>query len=160
MREPRERGPGLQRRHRASAFRRAAAHLDLAPAGLAAHEQDRAFLQDLDPAFALLGLIGAEVEADNLGTAQPSAEADHQHGPVAQAPQIEGERASMRNTSSDSTGSFWTGGRVGFPLWKGGGPRACWRRMPARTSVMGGSWRSRDVPRWRKCQLKPASRAR
>src|SRR4051812_34739963 len=28
--------------------------------------------------------------------------------------------SSMRNTSSDSTGSFWTGGRVGFPLWSGG----------------------------------------
>ena len=44
--------PGFQRRNRAGGVAGAAADLDLAPAGLAAHLDDDALVQELDPAGA------------------------------------------------------------------------------------------------------------
>ena len=104
--------PGLKSDDRAGGVAGAAADLDLAPAGLASHANDDALVEDLDPAGAVLGLVGAAVEADDFGAAQAAGEADQQDGAVAQAAQVT-SRAS-RSSPADlrrSTASFWSGGR-------------------------------------------------
>ena len=66
----------------------AAADLDLAPAGLAAHPNEEALVQEFDPAGAFFGLVGAAVETDDFAAAQPAGKAEQQDGAVAQAAQI------------------------------------------------------------------------
>src|SRR3984885_12741501 len=80
--------PGLKGCDRAGEVAGAAADLDLAPAGLAAHPDDDALIEDFDPSGAFLGLIGAAVEADDFGAAQTAGETNQQDGAVAQPPQI------------------------------------------------------------------------
>ena len=92
--------PGLEQRDGAGVGARAAADLDLAPAGLAENlQQDAAVVVrifagriDLDPAGPVLALAGAAVEADDLGAAQRPGEAERQDGAVAQSPQVHLER--------------------------------------------------------------------
>ena len=84
--------PGFEKGDRAGVGARAAADLDLAPAGLAADGEERAFGEDFDPAGAVFGLAGPAIEADDFGAAQAAGEADRQDRPVAQAPQIHVER--------------------------------------------------------------------
>ncbi len=66
---------------------RAAADLNLAPAGLAAQAEEHALVEDLDPAAAVLGLVAAAIQANDLGAAQAAGKAQEQHGAVTQAPQ-------------------------------------------------------------------------
>ena len=80
--------PGFEEGDRAGVGARAAADFDVAPAGLAADGQQRAFGKDLDPAGAVFGLAGPAIEADDFGAAEAAGEADRQNGPVAQAAQI------------------------------------------------------------------------
>ena len=84
--------PGFEESDRAGVGARAAADFDVAPAGLAADGQERAFGEDLDPAGAVFGLAGPAIEADDFGAAQAAGEADRQDRPVAQAPQIHLQR--------------------------------------------------------------------
>ena len=53
---------------------------------------DDAVGQKFDPACAINSLIGAAVEADDFGAAQPSGKAQHQDGAVAQVSQVVAER--------------------------------------------------------------------
>ena len=46
-----------------------------------------ALVENFDPAAAILGLVAAAIEADDLGAAQAAGEAEQQHGAVAQAAQ-------------------------------------------------------------------------
>jgi hypothetical protein len=51
---------------RAGRIRRAAADLDLAPAGLAAQDDEQAVVEDLDPATAVFSLVAASIQPDDL----------------------------------------------------------------------------------------------
>ena len=84
--------PGFEEGDRAGVGARPAADFDVAPAGLAADGQERAFGQDFDPAGAVFGLAGPAIEADDFGAAEAAGEADRQNRPVAQAAQIHLER--------------------------------------------------------------------
>ena len=77
--------PGLDGDDRAGGIRRAAADLDLAPAGLASYGQERPFGEELDPAGAVFALVTPTIEPDDLGTAQAAGKADRQDRPVAKA---------------------------------------------------------------------------
>ncbi len=87
VRDAAELQPGLQRHDRAGGVGRAAADLDLAPAGLAAQGHQHALVEDFDPAGTVFGLVAADIETDDLGTAQAAGKAEQQHGAVAQAAQ-------------------------------------------------------------------------
>ncbi|MBY5666795.1 hypothetical protein HFO33_29350 [Rhizobium leguminosarum] len=50
-------------------MRGAAANLDFAPPGLAAQEDEKALIENIDPATTVLGLIAAKVEAGDFGAA-------------------------------------------------------------------------------------------
>ena len=84
--------PGLEQRDGAGVGARAAADLDLAPAGLAKNLQQGAAVHEFDPAGPVLGLIGTAIEADDFGAAQRPGEAERQNGAVAQAAQVHVER--------------------------------------------------------------------
>ena len=90
--DPAKLQPDLERQNRAAQFAAAAADLDLAPAGLAAHPDDDALLQHLDPAGAVRGLIRPAVEARYFGATQAAGEAEQQDGAIAQAAQVVFER--------------------------------------------------------------------
>jgi hypothetical protein len=79
--------PGLQGDDRAGGVAGAAADLDFAPPGLAAHPDEDALVQEFDPAGAVLGVVGPAVEPGDLAPAQAAGEADQQDGAVAQAAQ-------------------------------------------------------------------------
>ena len=84
--------PGFEQGDRAGVGPRAAADLDLAPAGLAADGEEGALGEDLDPAGAVFGLAGSAIEPDDFGAAEAAGEADRQNRPVAQAPQVHVQR--------------------------------------------------------------------
>ena len=94
--DPPEPQPGLEQGDRAGVGARAPADLDLAPAGLAADGEEGALGEDFDPAGAVLGLVRATIEPNDLGTAQTAGEADRENGPVAQATQIHVQRRQHR----------------------------------------------------------------
>jgi hypothetical protein len=52
-----------------------------------AQRHQHAFIENLDPATAVLGLVAADIEADDLGAAQAAREAEQEHGAIAQAAQ-------------------------------------------------------------------------
>ena len=76
VRDAREFQPGLKRHDRAGEIGRAAADLDFAPAGLAAQGDEQALVEELDPAGAVVGLIAADIEADDFRAAQAAGEAE------------------------------------------------------------------------------------
>jgi hypothetical protein len=84
--------PGFEENDWAGVGTRAAADFDVAPAGLAADRQERAFGEQLDPAGAVICLAGPAIEADDFGAAQAAGKADRQDRPVAQAPQVHVQR--------------------------------------------------------------------
>src|SRR5271168_1088942 len=79
--------PGLQGDDGAGGVARAAADLDFTPPGLAAHANEDALVQQLDPAGAFRGLFGPAVEPGDFTAAEAAGEADQQDGTVAQAAQ-------------------------------------------------------------------------
>ena len=97
--DAREAQPGLEGRDRAGGGHRAAADLDLAPAGLAAQGQQQALRHDPGPAGAPAGpvaalrveVLAAAVEPGDLGAAQPAGKAHQKHRPVAQPPKVVGQ---------------------------------------------------------------------
>src|SRR3984957_160991 len=80
--------PGLEQGDRTGLRSRAPADLDLAPPSLATDGEQGALGEDFDPAGAVLGLVRATIEPNDLGTAQTAGEADRQDRPVAQAAQV------------------------------------------------------------------------
>ena len=86
-RDPRKFEPGLQRNDGAGGVRRAAADLDLAPAGLAAQRQQQSVVKKFDPAAAK-AILGAAIEADDFRAPEAAGEADQEDRAVAQAAQI------------------------------------------------------------------------
>ena len=58
--------PGLEEGDRAGVGARTAADFDVAPAGLAADGQERAFRKEFDPAGAVFGLAGPAIETDDF----------------------------------------------------------------------------------------------
>ena len=112
--DPPEPHPGLEQGDRAGVGARAAADLDLAPAGLAADGEEGALGEDFDPAGAVLGLAGPAIEPDDLGSAQAAGEADRQDRPVAQAPQIHVQRRQHRQKLVGEDGGLLQG-RAGVP---------------------------------------------
>lgn len=81
--DPRQLQPDLQGDDRAGRIRRAAADLELAPAGLAAQGDNQALVEDLDPAGRILGLVTATIQPDDLRAPQAAGKADQQHGAIA-----------------------------------------------------------------------------
>src|SRR5690606_20753885 len=108
--EPRKLDPALQRRNRAGRVGRAAADLHLAPAGLAAHCQQQALIENLDPASAVLRLVAAKVEPGDFRTAQRAGKADQQHGAIPDATQgaaVEGSQHRYYCYGLDRPMSIW-----------------------------------------------------
>ena len=148
MRDAREFQPGLERGDRAGGVRRAAADLDLAPAGLAPQRQEHAVVEEFRPARPLEPILGRAVEADDLRAAQAAGEAEEEDRPVAQVPESStgAGRSSMARTCSGRSASFWTGGRP----WV--------RRTPASTVATWRSLRSKGRALWAKFQTSAESR--
>ena len=88
--------PGLKRSDRTGALGGAAADLDDAPSGLAVDVQEGAFIEDLEPAAAVLGFVRAAIEADDLAAAQAAGKAQQQDGAVAKTAQVEGQGGEHR----------------------------------------------------------------
>ena len=63
---------------------RAAADLDLAPAGFPTQGEEHALLEEFRPARALERILGAHDEAGDFRAAQAAGEAEQQDRPVAQ----------------------------------------------------------------------------
>ena len=66
--------------------RRAAADLDLAPAGFAAQGQEHAVVEEFRPARSFEQVLGAHDEAGDFRAAQAAGEAEQEDRPVAQVP--------------------------------------------------------------------------
>src|SRR4051812_33263449 len=66
MRDAGKPQPVLERDNRAGGVGRTAADLDLAPASLAAQCHKNTFVEHLDPAAAIFGLIAGKIEADDF----------------------------------------------------------------------------------------------
>src|ERR1700722_9720539 len=90
--DPPEPQPGLEQGDRTGLRSRAPADLDLAPPSLAADGEQGALGEDFDPAGAVLSLVRATIEPNDLGTAQTAREADSENGAVAKATQIHLQR--------------------------------------------------------------------
>lgn len=67
---------------------RAAADLDLAPAGFSPQRHEHAFVEKLDPTGPVAMLVADNVEADDLGATQTARKTQEQDGAVAQPPEI------------------------------------------------------------------------
>jgi hypothetical protein len=96
MADPAEPQPGFEKDDWAGVGARTATDFDVAPAGLAADGQERAFGENFDPAGAVLGLARPAIEADDFGAAEAAGEADRENRPVAQAPQVHIQRRQHR----------------------------------------------------------------
>jgi hypothetical protein len=83
VRDPAKRQPRLEGNNRTGEVARAAAHLDLAPTGLFANDDQQALVLDRDPARVIFDVIGSAIEADDLAAAQTPGETDKQDGAVA-----------------------------------------------------------------------------
>ena len=125
-----------KRRDRAGEIGRAAADLDLAPAGLAAQRDEQALVQELDPAGAVVGLIADRQSRPTISErrrppAKPSSRMARSRRPRRSA---SGRVSSMAIRSAGMTASFCAGGRP------------CLRRIPASTVAIWRSARSSGVP--------------
>src|SRR5208283_5976723 len=87
-RDARELQPGLERGDRTGGVLRAAADLDLAPAGFAPQSQEHAVVEEFRPARSLERVLGAHDEAGDLRSAQAAGEAEEEDRPVAQVPEV------------------------------------------------------------------------
>ena len=102
---------------RSTSCARAAANLDLAPAGLSPLRRQNTFVREkLDPAAAILRLIVAKVEADDFEAAQAACEAQKAHGTVAQTAQGAGVERFQHGEKIDEEDGFPLTGRGGCLL--------------------------------------------
>src|SRR6202162_5621138 len=83
VRDAGELEPGLESDDRTGGVAGATADFDLAPADLDLGPNDRALVENLDPAGAVFGVVGTAVEAGDFGAAQAAGKADQQDGAVA-----------------------------------------------------------------------------
>ena len=132
--DPAEPHPGFQQGDRAGVGARAAADLDLAPAGLAADGQERAFGEDLDPAGAVFRLVRVRNRARRF----PSG-AGRRRSRSPGSPGRAGPADPCRASPA------WP--EVRRRRWRLSvqGGRPCRRRMPASTVAI---WRSRISSGW------------
>jgi 2-keto-3-deoxy-L-rhamnonate aldolase RhmA len=92
----RELQPALQRPHRAGRGARVAGDLDLPPTGLASQPDERAGVEDLDPAAAVDGIVAIADQPDDLGASQRPGKAHQQHCAVSQPAQVVAQRGEHR----------------------------------------------------------------
>src|SRR5271165_7353874 len=87
-RDARELQPGLKRGDRTGGVRRAAADLDLAPAGFPTQSEEHALLEKFRPARPFERDLGAHDQAGDFRSAQAASEAEEEDRTVAQISEV------------------------------------------------------------------------